>query len=80
LRSRRPRQPPLEFGQRPKIGDRVEILADEEPFKKGDRGIVESVGTLAVTIRLERDRTRRPTLIGPNLSGRLKIIDKGEGT
>ena len=68
------------MGKRPKIGDRVQILVDEEPFKRGDRGIVESVGTLAVTIRLERDRTRRGTLIGANLSGRLKIIDSREGT
>ena len=61
--------------KRPKIGDRVEILVAEESFRKGDRGIVESVGTLAVTIRDERDPTRRRTLIGANLSGRLKIID-----
>ena len=63
--------------KRPKVGDRVQILVDEEPFKRGDRGIVESVGTLAVTIRLERDPTRRGTLIGANLSGRLLIIDHG---
>ena len=27
-----------------KIGDRVEILVDEEPFKRGDRGLVEASG------------------------------------
>ena len=68
------------MGKRPKIGDRVQILVDEGPLKRGDRGIVESVGTLAVTIRLERDRTRRGTLIGADLSGRLLIIDPREGT
>ena len=76
----RKRPTPLEFGRRPEIGDRVQILVDEEPFKRGDRGIVESVGTLAVTIRVERDRTRRGTLIGANLNGRLLIIDPREGT
>ena len=41
------------------------IAADRRrSAQKGDRGIVESVGTLAVTIRLERDPTRRGTLIG----------------
>ena len=54
--------------KRPKVGDRVEILVAEESFRKGDRGIVENVGTLAVT------------LIGANLSGRLLIIDPREGT
>ena len=73
-------RPTRVWGRRPKIGDRVQILVDEEPFKRGDRGIVESVGTLAVTIRLERDPTRRGTLIGANLSGRLLIIDPREGT
>ena len=68
------------MGKRPKIGDRVQILVDEEPFKRGDRGIVESVGTLAVTIRFESDRTRRGTLIGANLNGRLRIIGPREET
>ena len=77
---KRPTPTPLEFCRRPKIGDRVQILVDEEPFKRGDRGIVESVGTLAVTIRIERDPTRRRTLFGANLSGRLKIIAPREGT
>ena len=59
---------------------RMRIAADRRrSAQKGDRGIVESVGTLAVTIRLERDPTRRGTLIGANLSGRLLIIDPREG-
>jgi len=74
-RRNRPTSTPLEFGRRPKVGNRVEILVAEEPFQKGDRGIVESVGTLAVTIRLERDPTRLRSLIGADLKGRLLIID-----
>jgi hypothetical protein len=50
------------------------------PPRGGKPKMFESVGTLAVTIRLERDRTRRGTLIGANLSGRLLIIDPREGT
>ena len=76
--TRKRRPPPsreARFGRRPKVGDRVEILVAEEPFERGDRGIVESVGTLAVTIRVERDPTRLRTLFGANLKGRLLIID-----
>ena len=57
---KRKRRPPpsveARFGRRPKVGDCVEILVAEKPFQKGDRGIVESVGTLAVTIRVESNR------------------------
>ena len=76
---RRKRRPPpsreARFGRRPKVGDRVEILVAEEPFERGDRGIVQSVGQLVVTIRVERDPTRLRTLFGANLKGRLLIID-----
>ena len=43
----------------------------------GDRGMVTSVGTLAVTIRVEVEQDPRPlrTLFGANLKGRLLIID-----
>jgi len=63
------------FGRRPKVGDRVEILVAEKPFQKGACGIVEIVGTLAVTIRVERDPTRLRTIYGFNLKDRLQIID-----
>jgi len=52
-----------------------EILVAEEPFETGDRGIVESIGQLVVTIRVERAPTRLRTLIGANLKGQLLIID-----
>ncbi len=65
------------FGRRPKVGDFVEILVAEKPFERGDRGMVTSVGTLAVTIRVEVEQDPRPlrTLFGANLKGRLLIID-----
>jgi hypothetical protein len=64
-----------QFGRRPEVGDRVEILVAEEPFQRGDRGIVERVGTLVVAIRVERDPTCLLTMYGMNLKDRLLIID-----
>ena len=73
---KRPTAPPLELGRRPKV-DFVEILVAEEPFERGGRGMVTSVGTLAVTIRVEREPTQRGTLIGANLKGRLRWAYSG---
>jgi hypothetical protein len=49
---------PAAEGRRPCRNSRC-----QEPFQRGDRGTVESVESLVVRIRLERDPTRLRTLL-----------------